>query len=61
MNEPYYTDAEMLQQMQQLANAGHPITAICNDPRCKPDIKEKLLRLKQLSNPSGKGAGHGQK
>ena len=43
----YYTDIEMMQKMQQLLDAGKPVTDICNDPRCLPDIKAKLLELQK--------------
>lgn len=49
MDKPkYYTDEEMIQRMQELANEGKHLVEICKDPRCKPDIKEKLLALDKL-------------
>lgn len=48
MSSAYYTDDEMLLAIQTLLDAGRPINDICADPRCQPDIRAKLERLKQL-------------
>ena len=44
----YYTDKEMIAKMQELTKEGKPLTDICNDPKCKPDFKEKIQNLQKL-------------
>lgn len=48
METNYYTDAEMLEKLDMLHKQGKPLTDICNDERCQPDIKNKLTELDEL-------------
>lgn len=44
----YYTDDEMIARMQELTKEGKPLTAICDDPKCKPDFKKKIQKLQDI-------------
>jgi len=54
MNQPkYYTDAEMFQRMNQLLNQGKGLYAIVNDPRCQPEMRDKLKTLQNIELKEG--------
>lgn len=51
----FYTDKEMTDEMAKLLLKGKPASLIRLDPKCQPEIKEKLEELEQMSLPKGRG------
>jgi hypothetical protein len=49
----FYTDKEMIDEMTNLMLKGKPASMIRLNPKCQPDIKQKLEELEQLSLPKG--------
>jgi len=49
----HYTDQEMTATMAALVANGKSILEILNDPKCKPDFKEKMQKLQQLKKRGG--------
>ncbi|HAZ00699.1 MAG: hypothetical protein A2W90_14580 [Bacteroidetes bacterium GWF2_42_66] len=59
--DKYFTTEELAAESQKLMQQGRPLWAIAENPKCPPAVAKNMLRLKELSNQRGKGAGHGQK
>jgi len=59
MNKPtYFTTEELANVSAKLLKQGKPLWEIAKHPLCPPDVKEKMLKLKELSN--GKEENNGR-
>ena len=46
----YFTAKELANVTAKMQKQGKPIWEIAKHPLCPPDVKEKMLKLKELSN-----------
>jgi len=61
MKKPtYFTTEQLANITEKLLKQGKPIWNVANHPLCPPDVKEKMLKLKALTNPKGKEQNNGR-